>query len=332
MGLVYLTGPSGAGKSAVGAELRRRGCRVYDVDADRLARWFENASGREVEMPAERDDGWFAGNTYRVPPETVRGLALHNGTAFVCGTVGNDGEIWDLFDAVISLSVDAETLERRLTARGGFGSSPAELGRVLGWHATVDADNAKYGATLIDATGDIRDVADRVLRVLTVGMDWDDSALPRGIVSLLTEPHTLTELANALDATDARVLWYLEKLRATGRVVEDDGRWRRTDSGAELAARPLPEDGPRTAIPGSSAQDYAQAYADAAAGMYAAGFVQDSGEHAGRVPGERVAEFHERLLSLVGEYFAPDKIDRSATPKYGFRWVLTPVDLHPLDE
>ncbi|TCC23217.1 hypothetical protein [Kribbella sindirgiensis] len=61
-------------------------------------------------------------------------------------------------------------------------------------------------------------------------------------------------------------------------------------------------------------------------------FVQDSGEHAGRVPGDRVAEFHERLLSLVGEYFAPDKVDRAATPKYGFRWVLTPVDLHPLDD
>ncbi len=82
---------------------------------------------------------------------------------------------------------------------------------------------------------------------------------------------------------------------------------------------------------GGSDQDYVQAYADAAAGMFGTAFVQDSGEHAGRVPGDRVAEFHERLLSLVGEYFAPDKVDRTATPKYGFRWVLTPVDLHPLD-
>ncbi|WP_427886906.1 hypothetical protein ACQHIV_28860 [Kribbella sp. GL6] len=163
-------------------------------------------------------------------------------------------------------------------------------------------------------------------------MTWEQSDLPRGIVASLAEPHTLTELADALDVTDARVLWYLEKLRDTGRAAEEAGRWHRTEAGADLAASPTPEPRNRSAIPGTSVQDYVQAYADAAAGMYAAGFVQDSGEHAGRVPGERVAEFHERLLSLVNEYFAPDKVDRAASPKYGFRWVLTPVDLHPLDD
>jgi hypothetical protein len=162
--------------------------------------------------------------------------------------------------------------------------------------------------------------------------DWEASALPRGIVGLLDEPRTLGEIAERLEVTDARVLWYLEKLRDAGRVVEEAGTWRRTAAGAELAASPAPGSDGRTELPGRSAQDYVQAYADAAAGMFGAGFVQDSGEHAGRVPGERVAEFHERLQSLIGEYFAPDKIDRAASPKYGFRWVLTPVDLHPLDD
>ncbi|MFD7153594.1 AAA family ATPase [Kribbella sp. NPDC059898] len=329
MALIYVTGSSGVGKTAVGDELRRRGYVVYDADRDRLARWFD-ARGAEVAMPAERDDAWFADHTYRLPPETLRDLAHEDALTFVCGTVGNDDEIWDLFDTVISLSLDVETLARRLTARGGFGSSAAELHRVLGWHE--DADNARYGALLVDASGAVREVADRLLGVLDGRMTWEESDLPRGIVALLAEPHTLTELAEALDVTDARVLWYLERLRDTGRVVEDAGRWRRTAAGAALAASPAPEPRNRSAIPGASAQDYVQAYADAAAGMYAAGFVQDSGEHAGRVPGERVVEFHERLLSLVNEYFAPDKIDRAASPKYGFRWVLTPVDLHPLDD
>lgn len=332
MGLVYVTGSSGTGKTAVGDELRRRGFLVYDVDRDQLARWFDNGTGEEVVMPQHRHDDWFAANTYRLPPETLRDLPTGDRPTFVCGTVGNDNEIWDLFDTVISLSIDAQTLTRRLRARGGFGSSAAELHRVLGWHADVDADNARYGAVLVDAGGAVHEVADRLLGVLNVRMAWEESDLPRGIVGLLAEPHTLTELADALDVTDARVLWYLEKLRDTGRVLEDTGRWRRTEAGAELAASPSPEPGPRTALPGSSAQNYVQAYADAAAGMYAAGFVQDSGEHAGRVPEERVVEFHQRLLSLVNEYFAPDRIDRSASPKYGFRWVLTPVDLHPLDD
>ncbi|TCC40221.1 hypothetical protein [Kribbella speibonae] len=161
--------------------------------------------------------------------------------------------------------------------------------------------------------------------------DWEQSGLPRRIVGLLVEPQSLAALADELGVTDARVLWYLGKLRTSGRVVEDAGVWRRTEAGAALAESPAPESGARTELVGGSDQDYVQAYADAAAGMFGAVFVQDSGEHAGRVPGDRVAEFHERLLSLVGEYFAPDKVDRAATPKYGFRWVLTPVDLHPLD-
>ncbi|MEU0093110.1 AAA family ATPase [Kribbella sp. NPDC006257] len=166
MGLVYVTGASGVGKSAVCGELRGRGFVAYDIDADELARWFENGSGVEVELPALRDDAWFANNTYRLPRETVERVATEvgDGVGFICGTVGNDNEIWDLFETVISLSLDAKTLRRRLTERaGGFGSSGEELERVLGWHARVDADNSQYGAVLIDASPALAEVVDRVL-------------------------------------------------------------------------------------------------------------------------------------------------------------------------
>jgi hypothetical protein len=168
MGLVYLTGSSGVGKTTVGRELRRRGYLVYDVDVDGLARWFENASGVEVGMPADRDDAWFAEYTYRLPVETVRRIAAEVGgrVGFVCGTVGNDDEIWELFEAVVSLSVDAGTLRRRLVGRpGAFGAGGDELERVLAWHARVDVDNAGYGAVLVDATGPVAKVADAVERV-----------------------------------------------------------------------------------------------------------------------------------------------------------------------
>jgi len=88
-----------------------------------------------------------------------------------------------------------------------------------------------------------------------------------------------------------------------------------------LAALPRVERDNCTVVPRSTVHDFVQAYDDAAAGMFGAGFVQESGEHAGRVPRERVAEFNERLHSLINEHFAPDKIDPSASPKYGFHWV-----------
>lgn len=77
MGLIYVTGASGAGKSTVRTELERHGYVAYDTDEDGLSRWFENRSGAEVSMPVDpsrRDDAWFAHNTYRLPPDTVRRL------------------------------------------------------------------------------------------------------------------------------------------------------------------------------------------------------------------------------------------------------------------
>jgi hypothetical protein len=180
MALIYVTGASGAGKSTVRAELQRRGYMAYDTDEDGLSRWFENRSGAEVSMPVDpshRDDGWFAHNTYRLPSDTVRRLAadVGDGVGFICGTVGNDGEIWDLFTVVVSLGVDAETVRQRLVERvNSFGSTEDELQRVLAWHANVDADNLRFGAMLIDASRPVADVVDHLLTELDLPL-WPDS-------------------------------------------------------------------------------------------------------------------------------------------------------------
>ncbi|MFC9692204.1 AAA family ATPase [Kribbella sp. NPDC056951] len=148
MPLFYVAGVSGAGKTTVCAELVRRGHPAYDVDADGLAEWVDD--------------------TYTLSPATVRRLAAEVGDAvgFVCGAVGNEGEIWELFAHVISLSVDADTVRRRIAQRpNGFGSTDEELQRILGWHATIDADNARFGATLVDAGQPVVAVTDQVLRI-----------------------------------------------------------------------------------------------------------------------------------------------------------------------
>jgi hypothetical protein len=171
MALIYITGISGAGKSTVRAELVRRGYPAYDTDEGGLARWFENASGTEVSMPEDpgrRDDDWFANYTYRLPPETVRRIAAEvDEVGFVCGVVGNDNEIWDLFAAVINLSIPADLLRKRLAGRvDAFGASADELERVLGWQARVDRDNSQYGAVMIDASGPVEVVVDELLAEL----------------------------------------------------------------------------------------------------------------------------------------------------------------------
>ena len=50
-----------------------------------------------------------------------------------------------------------------------------------------------------------------------------------------------------------------------------------------------------------------------------------------RLSEEQASEFGRRLLALIEEYFPPGKGDQSGI-KYGFYGILTPIDLHPLDD
>lgn len=159
---------------------------------------------------------------------------------------------------------------------------------------------------------------------------WETSALPRDILRTLDSPRTLEQVATQLDVNDARVLWYLRKLEASGRVVETNGAWSRTPEGGRLlASSPAVPEG--TTMPGRTVYDFRQAFADAAAGMFGDTYVQAGGEHGARLSLDQAAQFRERLARLVAEYFAPGKGDRSGV-KYGLHWTLTPTDLHPLGD
>ena|SRR5579875_4072061 len=97
-------------------------------------------------------------------------------------------------------------------------------------------------------------------------MTWDESALPRDIVRTLQAPKTLAELSAELGITDARILWYLERLRTAGRVSTVDGQWSRTAAGEQYCAEPYDPGDDHTILPGRTVYDFRQAFADTAAG------------------------------------------------------------------
>jgi hypothetical protein len=99
-----------------------------------------------------------------------------------------------------------------------------------------------------------------------------DSSLSRNIVGLLDSPMSLAQLADDLQVTDARVLWSLTKLEATGRVQQAEDLRMRTQTPQSATAA-------CTVLPGRTVYDYQQAFADARAGMFGSTFVQGSGEH-----------------------------------------------------
>jgi hypothetical protein len=153
--------------------------------------------------------------------------------------------------------------------------------------------------------------------------------LRRRLLLHLDQGRTLGELAQETGATDARVLWHLERMANEGQVeiLEDGHTWHRRNQ-AIPSPSPEPTD---IAFPPRLVEDFEDAYRELGDGLYGPDAVHASGEHRTRLSTTQASEFQARLLDLVAEYFAPGKGDRSGV-KYGFHWVLTPIDLHPLGE
>lgn len=171
MPLVYVTGISGAGKSTVCAALRRLGHEAHDTDQEGNSVWVNRRTGRVTMIASARErsqPGWLDEQEWRVVPAKIEALALRarDRVVFLCGSTANEHDVWHLFSRVVYLAIDTATLVDRLASRtsNDFGKSDTELAAILGWHEYSDAEFARLGATVVDATKDLAEVVDAVVQ------------------------------------------------------------------------------------------------------------------------------------------------------------------------
>lgn len=166
--LVWVTGSPGAGKSTACELLQSRGVLAVDADCQGYNQWFDRASGQVVTAPPDPvPAGWldrFAWKISRPQVETLA-AAARGKTAFLCGSVENEVEAWDLFDLVICLVIDDQTLRHRLRDRtnNGFGKHPEELAAALKWNPGNEASYRRFGAVIIDGTRPPAEVTNAIL-------------------------------------------------------------------------------------------------------------------------------------------------------------------------
>ena len=158
------------------------------------------------------------------------------------------------------------------------------------------------------------------------------------ILEILGAGKSVAEISQTLDVTDARVLYHLQRLTQTGVVrLEEDGadpqEWRCLPAVGKVRVRESlsANDQIAEAIPADVVSQFNQAFREAAEGLYGSTFQQSVNHNRARLSEEQAAEFGRRLLALIEEYFPPGKGDRSGI-KYGFHGILTPIDLHPLED
>ena len=158
------------------------------------------------------------------------------------------------------------------------------------------------------------------------------------ILETLGGGKSVAEISQTLEITDARVLYHLKKLAETGVVQFEKDKtvpheWRCSPVADKIRVREalLANNQIAEAIPTDVVNEFNQAFHEAAEGLYGSTFQTSVNHNRARLSEEQASEFGRRLLALIEEYFPPGKGDRSGI-KYGFYGILTPIDLHPLDD
>ena len=168
MPLVWVTGSSGVGKSTVCELLKSRGELAVDADWEGYSHWFDRKSGQVVTNPPDPvPAGWLDRFGWKISRAEVETLSrrMHDKTTFLCGSAENEEAVRDLFDHMICLVADNETIRDRLGGRttNPFGRHPEELAAALGWNDVVECRYRRLNATIIDGTQPPAEVADAIL-------------------------------------------------------------------------------------------------------------------------------------------------------------------------
>jgi ribose 1,5-bisphosphokinase PhnN len=166
--VVWVTGNSGTGKSTVCGVLRARGHVALDADEDGFCRWIDRATGEVVMDPPDPvPEGWLDHYGWTIVRERVEALAEESRLriAFLCGSAENEDDVRDLFDALVCLVIDEDTLRHRLATRttNTFGRHPEELAAALKWNPRMRTLYDSLGATIIDASKPVTEVVDSVI-------------------------------------------------------------------------------------------------------------------------------------------------------------------------
>ncbi|WP_319056208.1 nucleoside/nucleotide kinase family protein [Streptomyces europaeiscabiei] len=159
---------SGTGKSTVCGVLRARGYVALDADEDGFSRWIDRARGEfVVDPPYPVPGGWLDRYGWAIIRERVETLVEESrfGIAFLCGSAENEADVRDLFDLIVCLVIDEDTLRHRLATRttNTFGQHPEELAAALKWNPRMRATYEGRGATIIDASKPVTEVVGSVI-------------------------------------------------------------------------------------------------------------------------------------------------------------------------
>jgi len=156
---------AGSGKSTACQALQAAGCAALDIETiPELYELVDEQTGQVVAGGMDQiTDGveWHC-NTAKL--RTIIDRAAPELTIY-CGGMSNTEEVWDIFDAVIVLTVSDQTTASRLATRraGEFGSTKTNRDWVLSWKHQVEQDWFNLGGIPVSAEATPKEVAKLII-------------------------------------------------------------------------------------------------------------------------------------------------------------------------
>lgn len=165
---ILVTGIAGSGKTTVANELRAMGHEAVDIEeVDGMFAMYRKGTNELFEDYDNADPEKIRNAAWLCDVTQLKALLREQraDVAFYGGVASNMDEVMPLFDTVLLLQADVNTLHSRLSNREGtddIGNTEAGRQAVLAWKDWFENDMINKGAVVISASGGPHEVAERI--------------------------------------------------------------------------------------------------------------------------------------------------------------------------
>lgn len=168
MAYFYITGVSGVGKSSVVQELNKRGILAYDIDTvPNLCHWRNKSTLEKANYYSGIGKDWLEQHDWICDKKMLTELLGHGAdNVVIAGIASNQNEFLNLFDKIVLLHCNKETLLDRLTNRNGdndFAKDKSEQEHVLSWYKDYENELLNQGAIAINTEEPLTMVVEKIL-------------------------------------------------------------------------------------------------------------------------------------------------------------------------
>ncbi|HVV25808.1 MAG TPA: AAA family ATPase [Candidatus Saccharimonadales bacterium] len=166
---VLITGSPGTGKTSVVNELSAKGYAAFGPEDMGINKYFDSAAKKFVSRPAPPIDHARYWSSWDIPK--LKDLLASRKLVFIADHNSMQPRYYDLFDKIIVLTADNDTLRYRLLHRDSnpndYGKHPDELKHVMSYNSGLAKKLLEApGAVEVDASKLLSEVVDEILSVV----------------------------------------------------------------------------------------------------------------------------------------------------------------------